>query len=55
MRPVTDKLSRPEAKTAPIAKPRAASVSITAKKRQRAINRDGDDDNEAEHSSCTLG
>ena len=55
MRPEADRLSRPEAKTAPKAKPRAARVSITAKKRQREDNDDGDDDDEAERSSCTMG
>ena len=55
MRPEADRLSRPEAKTAPKAKPRAARVSITAKKRQRDNTEDGDDDNEAECSSRTMG
>ena len=57
MRPEADRLSRPEAKTAPKAKPRAARVSITAKKRQREDTEDDDDDddNEAERSSCTMG
>ena len=55
MRPKADRLSRPDAETAPKAKPRAARVSITAKKRQREDTEDGDDDNEAERSSCTMG
>jgi len=55
MRPEVDRLSRPETKTAPKAKPRAARVSITAKKRPRDETENGGDDNEAERSSCTMG